>query len=118
MRPMPQSSRGRRCAFLVALVAAAIGFAAACSNPDTQDNCTGDGCSKFAACNGTIDSCCAGLKDNDLAECRYGYGDPTCSYLSSVTNGTNVAYTCATAPPDGGGTGGGGTGGGDAGDGG
>jgi hypothetical protein len=97
-----------------AAVAVAIG---ACADPDTQTpTCTPNvdeggifhavdgGCEQFAQCDlGPASACCTdddggALTGNDLATCLYGYGDPSCVYLLSSTDGLNVTYTCSTTP--------------------
>jgi hypothetical protein len=51
---------------------------------------------------------------NDLASCLYGYGDPSCPYLNTVSTmmGMNVIMTCSMTPQMGPGSGGSGAGGG------
>jgi hypothetical protein len=111
--------------FVLTLASALGALFAACADPDTQTpTCvnnvganglvaTDGGCEGFASCvvNGNVapaSQCCVGdggvpLTGNDLETCLFGFGDPSCRYLSSSYSdmGTNVIYTCSATAPDG-----------------
>lgn len=119
MRTFPSAPRSFAGLWMVLSGTAAAALAiGACANPDTlTPSCdssnvdqygihpSASGCEQLAACDKpNIADCCTdgdggAFTGNDLAACLHGYGDPSCSYLITTTDGMNVTFTCSATPP-------------------